>query len=76
MDGKQTVVRNGIGLGGFIFLIFLTLKILVISNVLPAANFAWLTWFWVFFPLWISFAIGFTILIIFFIIALLIAATN
>jgi hypothetical protein len=53
----RTIVRSGISLGGIVFIIFLTLKILVISNMLPAENFAWLTWFWVFFPLWAGAAI-------------------
>lgn len=64
MSEKTTVSTGGIGLGGLIFGIFLTLKILVITGVLPAAKFVWLTWFWVFFPLWIGLAVTLAIIII------------
>lgn len=48
--------RSVIGLGTLIFLVFLVLKILGMNGVEGLTWFAELSWFWVFFPLWIGLA--------------------
>lgn len=62
-ESSPTYNSGGIGLGGLLFAIFLTLKILAIE---PVAGWSW---WWVTAPLWISFllflfvvAIGFLFL--------------
>jgi len=60
-SGSLITIKAG-GLGTIIFVIFLILKL---TDNAPE----WLTWFWVFFPLWIGFAIGFGIFILFLVIA-------
>jgi len=62
------------GLGTLIFLVFLTLKILVLSGTLPEANYEWLTWFWVFFPLWIGWAVVIGVVVLFLLVGLILAA--
>ena len=54
------------------FLIFLTLKILVNADVLHG-NFEWLTWFWVFFPLWIGWAVSIAAVLLILIVAFVVA---
>jgi hypothetical protein len=53
---NQQVVYRGCGLGTMVFIVFLVLKLLLSGGVITG-DFAWLTWFWVFFPLWIGPAI-------------------
>jgi len=49
---KEKVTSNGIGLGGFIFIVFLVMKLAEIGQV---ANWSW---WWVTSPLWIPLALG------------------
>lgn len=55
MNVQQNNYKDGIGLGGFMFLIFLTLKLL---------GFITWSWWWVTAPLWIPAAIVIIILLI------------
>lgn len=59
MSDKKQVTSGSIGLGGFIFLIFLFLKLAGIGMV---ANWSW---WWVTSPLWIPFVLIIGIIIIF-----------
>jgi hypothetical protein len=68
-SNSSTVVRSSaIGLGTIVFAIFLTIKLLVKGGVITG-DFEWLTWFWVFFPLWIGPAISIAIWLILIIIS-------
>lgn len=69
---NTTIVKSGGGFGlslttmGFItFLVFLILKV--------TGTWTSITWFWVFFPLWIPIAVGFACIILACIIGLIIA---
>jgi hypothetical protein len=63
MDSNQT--SGGIGICGFVFLVFLILKLAGIGVV------ATWSWWWVTSPLWIPFALVIAILVIFFFFAFL-----
>jgi len=56
MASKSNNENNGIGLMGFIFIIFLILKLAKIGDV------AYWSWIWVFSPLWIPLLLGIFIL--------------
>lgn len=56
---KSSSTNNGIGLFGFVFLVFLALKLAGIGQV------ATWSWWWVTSPLWIPFAVIIAVLIIF-----------
>jgi hypothetical protein len=62
MEGRKVTVDLGLGTGTLVFVIFLILKVL--SDNGSIAKIEWLSWFWVFFPLWIGIAvvIGFFVL--------------
>ena len=62
---NKTIVKNGIGMTGLVFLVFLTLKLAEIGVV------ATWSWWWVFAPLWIPLAIGIAVLILWFILFLI-----
>jgi hypothetical protein len=62
----------GSSLGTLLFLVFLTLKILVNAGALHG-DFAWLTWFWVFFPLWIGVAVTVGLIVLFFVFVIIIS---
>ena len=49
--GKEKVTSSGIGLGGFIFIVFLVMKLAEIGQV------AHWSWWWVTSPLWIPIAL-------------------
>jgi hypothetical protein len=75
---KNTAATGGIGLGALIFVVFLVLKILTFAG-LPlegAEGLAWLTWFWVFFPLWIGPAVTLVITGIVLVIAAILQGAN
>ncbi|MCL2651156.1 MAG: hypothetical protein FWD60_09070 [Candidatus Azobacteroides sp.] len=59
---KKSNGSKGIGLCGFVFLIFLVLKLAEIGVVA-----SW-SWWWITAPLWIPFGIGIIFLIVFLII--------
>lgn len=61
-NGYTKTARSGVSLSTFIFLIFLVLKILGDTGTINAVP--WLSWFWVFFPLWILPAVALGIAII------------
>jgi len=73
MEERTRVVSGGIGLGGVVFVVFLVLKLLDNAGALNG-DFSWLTWFWVFFPLWIGAAVGLGLLIFIGIIMVALAA--
>lgn len=50
-EGKVVINRNGVGLGGLIFVVFLFLKL---AGIAPVA--LW-SWWWITCPLWIPFAL-------------------
>ena len=58
MANEKSTSTTGIGIGGIIFLIFLTLKLAGIGQV------ATWSWWWVFSPFWIPILIGLIILIV------------
>ena len=58
MSNTTKTVSNGIGLGGWIFLIFLTLKL---AEIGPVAEWSW---WWITAPLWIPFGVVISILLV------------
>lgn len=53
------------GMGFITFLVFLILKV---TGTWPE-----ITWFWVFFPLWIGFAVGFVLFLLLILIAIILS---
>ncbi len=64
MASKQEAASNSIGLGTVVFLILLVGKVFFHADI---------TWFWVFFPLWIGIAIVFGFVVVVSILAMLLA---
>lgn len=58
MENKKT--KGGLGLGGILFVVFLILKLCKVIT--------W-SWWWVFAPIWIPFALGILITLICYIIS-------
>lgn len=65
MSETKTVKSGGIGFFGLLAIVFITLKL---AQIGPVA--AW-SWWWVLSPLWIPFALVFTILFVILLIAVL-----
>ena len=65
MNETKTVKSGGIGFFGLLAIVFITLKL---AQIGPVA--AW-SWWWVLSPLWIPFALVFTILFVILLIAVL-----
>ena len=65
---RQVVYKSTGNLAGLIFVIFLVLKILGDNGTITPVP--WLSWFWVFFPLWIGAAIVIGLILVFLLISI------
>lgn len=59
-ESSPSIAFSGSGIGFTVWLVFFILKLCNLNN----PDFAWLTWFWVFFPLWVPIALSLLLFII------------
>lgn len=69
-NSKSSSASGGLGLCSVLTIIFVVLKVL---GVAPVATWSWI---WVLSPLWIGFALGMSLLILFLIIGVIVAVFN